>query len=451
MSGFRPQVPSLMVWLHSSSLLAVVAGYSVLLLVNQRMADWERIRSFRESSNQVLSSLRNHSASSGGLEGLLPITSIPGIHVTKASVDETETSAPIAIRTDKGQQLLLERARINLMDGGQILLEVKQDFTASIEQERLSFWILVAGAGVSSLVTSALLRPVLKRGLAEPLERFGNELMGINLPPTPGDALQVSDHPKELQPIASAFNTMHKKLWASWEQERIFTDGVAHELRTPITLISGHAQSLLRQEIPAEFMPSLQHIRSEAERMTSLISDLLDLARQDGGRISLERQAINADDILLLVHEQLSPKAPKRIYLDIDMDDSKSTPLGQGDPHRLQQCLTALVDNALRYSPTDGTVTLGSRIGGNGNLILYVRDQGPGVPEGEREQIFERFVRGSAATSHNTRGSGIGLAIVKLLMEAMGGHVVVSGAPGGGADFQLHLQPFKSSDPQLVK
>ena len=109
-----------------------------------------------------------------------------------------------------------------------------------------------------------------------------------------------------------------------------------------------------------------------------------------------------------------------------------------GDPERLQQCLAALIENALHYSPTPLPVSLAADQQGD-SLVLHVRDQGPGVEPSERDAIFGRFARGSAAINANSRGSGIGLAVVRLLMEAMGGSVQVAEAPGVGAYFQLHL------------
>ncbi len=141
--------------------------------------------------------------------------------------------------------------------------------------------------------------------------------------------------------------------------------------------------------------------------MGTLVSDLLDLVRNDAGRLRLQACA--------------------------------EAPTANADPHRLQQCLTALVDNALLYSPAPSPVTLAASTGPAGELVLHVRDRGPGVPSEEREAIFGRFVRGSAGLASPRRGSGIGLSVVRLLIEAMGGRVQVADHPGGGADFQLLL------------
>jgi signal transduction histidine kinase len=149
--------------------------------------------------------------------------------------------------------------------------------------------------------------------------------------------------------------------------------------------------------------------------MGMLVSDLLDLARYDAGRLHLRIQPLLADDVLLELHERMAPQAAGRLRLQA----SAVAPRATADPHRLQQCLTALVDNALLCS--DGPVTLAASTGPAGELVLHVIDCG------------------SAGLASSHRGSGIGLSVVRLLIEAMGGRVLVAAQPGGGADFQLLL------------
>jgi two-component system OmpR family sensor kinase len=148
----------------------------------------------------------------------------------------------------------------------------------------------------------------------------------------------------------------------------------------------------------------------------------------------VQRQPVSVEDVLLEAFERLQQQAQGRLHLSEPAADS--LPLAQGDPERLQQCLAALIDNALRY--TSGPITLSAEHRpARRTLVLHVEDSGPGVGAAERETIFERFVRGSA--SINTRGSGLGLSVVRLLMEAMAGSATVACAEGGGADFQLEL------------
>jgi signal transduction histidine kinase len=174
--------------------------------------------------------------------------------------------------------------------------------------------------------------------------------------------------------------------------------------------------------------------------MGALVSDLLDLARQDAGRLELHRQPIDLEDLLLESFERLAPGARGRLRLEPPAHDGPIL-RAAGDPGRLEQCLAALVDNALRYAP-EGPITLAAEAR-EGEMRLHVRDCGPGVALEEREAIFERFVRGQAAV--DTRGSGIGLAVAQLLMQAMGGRLTVVDAPGGGADFRMHLLPWSDA------
>ena len=445
MSTSGPGVPSLRIWLQSTSLLAVVAGYTVLLFLNQRVADWQRTDGFRQTADGLISRLSSKAGSQRALSQLLLNGQEDGLRVSLQRRELAQSRGPVLAATPDGSSWLIGTVALDLRDGSRVHLRIAQEVSQSVRQEWRSFWLLVATAGSSCLFTSALLRLVLRRGLVQPLEDFGKQVQSIQSPPAPGEPIDVNKQPSELKPIAQAFNEMQQRLWESWEQQRIFTDGMAHELRTPITLISGHVQSLLRHGAPSALSPTLHLIRSEAERMTSLVSDLLDLARQDSQRLQLQNQKIQADDVLLQLFERMQIKAPGRFLLATGSEDAPDPPSGMGDPDRLQQCLTALVDNALRYGPAEGAITLGSSQSSDGGLILHVRDHGPGVREDEEERIFERFVRGSAASEGQTRGSGIGLAVVKLLMEAMGGSVRVCKAPGGGADFQLHLRPFMPS------
>ena len=172
--------------------------------------------------------------------------------------------------------------------------------------------------------------------------------------------------------------------------------------------------------------------------MTSLVSALLDLARQDSGRLVLQLRPFDVEQELLELYERLLALAPERLRLLEPSADALL--LAQADPDRVQQCLTALVNNALCYS--EGPVELWAAREAEA-LVLHVRDHGPGVPDAEKRQIFQRFARGTAAV--NSRGSGIGLSVVDLLMQAMGGAVQVVDVPGGGADFQLRLPLAKGA------
>jgi signal transduction histidine kinase len=416
--------------LQSTSLLAVLAGYSLLLLLNQRIAAFDRAAAHRQTVEQLAAELERRVSDSAQLQPLLASSLLPNLRLSLLPADAPAADAQPLMRGD--QQWLLSQLPLQLADGSRAGLLVEEDVSASVRRETFNFWLLLAAAGASSLFTSALLRLVLHRGLVRPLREFTAQLSAAQVPPAAADALNVADQPEELQPIACAYNDLHGRLLEGWERQRSFVDGVAHELRTPITLIAGHAEGLLRR---GPQPPALHLIQQEAQRMGTLVSDLLDLARNDAGRLHLRCRPLHADDVLLELHERLAASAGGRLQLQLAA--SPEPPVARADPHRLQQCLTALVDNALLYS--DGPVTLAASTGPAGELVLHVRDCGPGVLAEEREAIFGRFVRGSAGLASPRRGSGIGLSVVQLLIEAMGGRVQVAAHPGGGADFQLVL------------
>ena len=235
-----------------------------------------------------------------------------------------------------------------------------------------------------------------------------------------------------MQPIVEAFNQLQARLAEAWQRERRFVDGVAHELRTPITVISGHAQSL-QAELPPARQAKLALIAAEAERLGEMVAVMLDFARSDAGRLTLQLESLDPELVLLDAYERLQALAPDRLRLapPQQAEIRRIT----ADAERLQQCFAALVDNALRYS--SGDVQLAASCADD-VVALHVRDQGTGIPEAERAQVLERFVRGSTAIG--TRGSGIGLATVNLLMEVMHGELLIGDALGGGADMQLRFK-----------
>ncbi|MFN5194243.1 MAG: sensor histidine kinase, partial [Cyanobacteriota bacterium] len=389
--------------LQSSSLLAVLAGYAVLLVVNQTLASLQRRQDHEQLISELQRTLPGRRLQMTRLEADRPELSALGLQLTLQPPGPLQ---PASLRGDsQGNQWLESTSPYMSTEGHRLNLRLRQNVTASVQREWIGQLLLIAAAGMTSLFTSGLLRLVLRRGLVQPLEGLGEQLAALNSRSLGRSRLPVAEQPQELQPIAAAFNDLQTRLAAAWERERSFVDGVAHELRTPITLISGRAQSLRRHAGAGPLAPALDEIAAEAGRMGLLVSDLLDLARQDADRLTLQRAPLDLEDALLAVVERLGR-------------------------------LAALIDNARRY--TSGPIELYADRQGPW-LVLHVRDHGPGVADGEKSRIFERFQRGAAAV--NTRGSGVGLSVVQLLMGAMGGSVAVADAPAGGADFQLLLPP----------
>ena len=417
-------LPSLQVWLQSTSLLVVVAGYTALFAFGSALANVERSERHQRLVNQIRNGL-----STGALSLPLP----QGFGVQAALVRDDSRDVSPMLRLIDGSYWLTSRTSLA---SSNVLLEVRQNITASVQSQRRDQLLLIAAAGISLLLVSFLFRLVLWRGLSKPLQSLAGDLSRLSADSLGQRILDPVGQSRELQPIVDAFNQLQSRLAEAWQRERRFVDGVAHELRTPITVISGHAQSLQAELTPAS-QAKLVLIAAEAERLGELVSAMLDLARSDAGRLNLALEFLNPELVLVDAFERLQSLVPNRLHLAPPAD--VPIPRITADPERLQQCLAALVDNAVRYSA--GAVHLAVSASDD-SVILHVRDQGPGIPEQERGQVLQRFVRGS--TSIGTRGSGIGLATVKVLMESMQGELLIGDAPEGGADLQLR---FRISDP----
>ena len=461
--------------LQATSLLAVLAGYVLLLLVNRQLS--ARLRHERhdaqvKETTRLLQQLLPHQTdTTSELQRHLADLASPSLLVWMVWLEpDRPASGPVILPSGAAFQSLhaghgLVRAadaalsqdcmprefRFNgrtyftcampvQLAGRSYQLRFLQDFTLETEQEQLISLLLVAVAGASALFTSALLRLVIHRGLL-PLDVFSATLASISTRSLSTERLSLKGQPAELHPIANAFNDLLDRLAEAWEHQRTFVNGVSHELRTPITLISGYSRRLLRRAegLNPEQREQLALVASEAESMGRLVNDLLEIARDDAGRLQLESRQFDPATLLEDLHRRLQDTTNGRLFLQ-PLPSSYADVCA--DPERLSQCLTNLVENALKYSPAAQPIELGLSSEPD-QVVLHVLDHGAGVPAAEREQIFGRFVRGSG--SADTSGHGIGLAVVKTLMDRMGGSVSVGDTPGGGADFQLRLPAVLST------
>jgi signal transduction histidine kinase len=214
-----------------------------------------------------------------------------------------------------------------------------------------------------------------------------------------------------------------------------FVATVSHELRGPLTSIYGFAETLLREDVlfgEEERRTFLGYIASESERLTSIVDALLNVARLDTG----DRQVdLAPTDVRTVVSEVIGgvdePTANGHRFV-LDLPDS---PLAaQADRDKLRQVLSALLDNAVKFSPYGGTVKVAARRTDD-VVEVTVEDEGVGIPVSEQERIFRKFYRGGDATS----GTGVGLFIAQGLVSAMGGHISVQSEEGKGSQFTFDL------------
>jgi signal transduction histidine kinase len=221
---------------------------------------------------------------------------------------------------------------------------------------------------------------------------------------------------------------------AALRRQREFAADASHELRTPLTVIRSSVELLRRnaQRPVSEVGDTLTDIDAEVVHLTSLVDDLLLLARSDSGAVSLERVPIHLDDVAADAAAALAqPAAAAGVRVEMDPQPTAAI----GDPARLRQLVMILVDNAIRHSPRGGAVRVVVRPAGDAASVA-VEDAGPGVPPEDRPRVFDRFWRAPGAPAG---GTGLGLAIAKWIAEHHDGTISVDQSAAGGARFEVRI------------
>jgi signal transduction histidine kinase len=219
-----------------------------------------------------------------------------------------------------------------------------------------------------------------------------------------------------------------------------FVSAVSHELRTPLTSIYGFAETLLRQDVlfgEEERRTFLSYIASESERLTRIVDALLNVARLDTGDLQVSLAPTDVPAVVADAVALAQASSPEEHAFVVDVHGA---PLAaEADAEKLRQILAVLLDNAVRYSPAGGTVTVRARRNAD-KVELEVLDEGIGIPPAEQERIFRKFYRAEASTRDGGQGgTGLGLFIAQGLVGAMGGRIVVHSVEGEGSTFSFEL------------
>jgi PAS domain S-box-containing protein len=222
------------------------------------------------------------------------------------------------------------------------------------------------------------------------------------------------------------------------ELKSTFVSVVSHELKTPVALIKGYAETLGREDADWDretLREGLGVIGEEADHLTHLIDSLLEASRIQAGGLKLQPTDVNLSRLAEKVVDAYRTQTDVHTF---DLDFPPDFPAVWGDPERLREVLTNLVSNAVKYSPDGGIVWVGGRTDRIG-VTVYVADQGIGIPPEEQDRIFERFHRVETGPHRHTDGTGLGLYLVKAIVEAHGGRVWVESAPDQGSIFMFTL------------
>jgi signal transduction histidine kinase len=282
--------------------------------------------------------------------------------------------------------------------------------------------ILLPIIAMSALV-GAMMVFALRRGL-RPLDQAARDVAArsaVSLEPMPTEAV-----PAEVSPLVRAINSLMGKLAESMSVQRRFLADAAHELRTPMTALRLQVQLLERAQDEASRREAVAELEYGVARSAHLVEQLLQVARSgpDGQPVRIE--PVDLGELVRSVVGRMSVKAEAK-RIDLGAQTGKALRV-DADPQALLVLLNNLVENALRYTPAGGTVDVGAALR-EGHAVLYVVDDGPGIPEAERPRVFDRFYRGADRAagagdgSGGDSGSGLGLAIVKAIAQRHGAQV----------------------------
>lgn len=290
-------------------------------------------------------------------------------------------------------------------------------------------------AALAAMIAAALTGLFVARRITTPLKRMLDATRRISSG-SYGERVPVGGN-DELGALSESLNAMAATLEATEQRRREFIADVSHELRTPLSTLQGYMEGLMDGVVePSEETWALLY--AEAERMRRLVDDLQQLSQAEAGQLTLHPESVSAEEIANTATESMLPLFTEK-GVELDKVISEDLPPATADRDRAVQVLTNLLNNALRYTPTGGRVTVEveSR---DGEVLFSVRDTGTGIPAEHLPHVFERFYRVEKSRSRQGGGSGVGLAICRALVGAMGGSIrAESPGPGKGATFYFTL------------
>ena len=311
--------------------------------------------------------------------------------------------------------------------------------TAFLQRTDLALLLASASALLVALVMGLLLARTLTRplqALTEAAHRMAGGELGQQVAVRPGD---------EIGELALAFNQMSRELASAVQVRRQMTADIAHELRTPLTVIAGYIESMA-DGVLAPTPERLAVIYSEIEHLQHLVGDLRTLTQAEAGELTLHTQPVAAQELMQRAQAAFEHRAEQKgIVLEVEPDGD--TPPMAVDETRMAQVLGNLLSNSLRYTPAGGRIVLAARPSADG-VDVSVHDTGQGIAAADLPFIFNRFYRADKSRSESEDGeSGVGLAIVKALVEAHGGSIRAQSEPGQGTTMMIHLPAMATGKP----
>ncbi|NHZ70098.1 MAG: HAMP domain-containing protein [Proteobacteria bacterium] len=289
----------------------------------------------------------------------------------------------------------------------------------------LGLGVLIA-VGATAVVAFAVARSVTRsvEGLRGAAERIADGDLSARA--------SIGDAPPELAALARAFDEMAARVEELVDSQRAFVADASHQLRTPLTALRLRLENL-EAAATGDDLDDIADVVFEAERLSRMVDQLLELSRE-GSTTTIEVDVVDVVGHRVRLWE--GPASEKEIALTMSIEDDAPCSAAMV-PDGLEQVLDNLLDNAIRYSPSGGSIVVTVERSADGGCSVRVRDDGPGVTEEDRQRLFDRFWRGES----DQPGTGLGLSIVSHLMTRAGGSVSASQSIGGGLTISLHLLP----------
>lgn len=277
----------------------------------------------------------------------------------------------------------------------------------------------------SLLLTKNTIKPVTK------ITRAAQTMTTENL----DGQLPLTGRGDEIDELSKTFNDLFRRIKADFDRERQFSSDVSHELNTPLTVISGQANLLLRwgKDNPEQLEKSLNAIKNESKSMHAIIENLLQISRIESGRIKPQVCEVDVNELLARVSEEIKTFAAGA---KVEVECQAGLKI-QTDAEMLHQVLTVLVSNSSKFAGGECTVKLSAGQAEDGRIMICESDDGPGISEEALTHVFERFYRADEAHTRVAGGSGLGLAIAKTLCEALGAEITAGNVEPHGALFTL--------------
>jgi len=252
--------------------------------------------------------------------------------------------------------------------------------------------------------------------------------------------LGVDESRMQLVAAQAEAKTQHRRAERADQSRRELIVNASHELRTPVASISAHVESLLKpgREMDAETRKYLSVVAAEADRLGSLVDDVLALARADADELRLDIQPVDVPMLIDQVCETVAPLARRERNLSLVHSSAAGLPKAMADRDRLAQVITNLVRNAVNHTLDGGIISVEAAMAGD-SVAITVSDTGIGMEPADLKRIFDRFYRTDQSRARDTGGAGLGLALVRDLVAAMGGSIGAESVPGRGSVFHVWL------------